>query len=259
MPTHILPIRVEKAPLYCADDRILLGEGLFETVRVDEGRPCYSYLHWQRMHQAAMTLGIPFDLSSKKWHEQLLRCIQVAKIQGLLEHGHTSSLLLEAFRYPLHQQALCLVSAPWLRDARNPIYRLKSVNYLESILARRYALEHGADDALFYNLEHYVTETTIANLFIIKQNQIYTPLLSNGVLAGIIRARILCLCRDLMINCSEINIDKTTVHEVDAMFVTNALQGIRVVRSVDGRHVPVGNPLVTLLQQILATDKLRWD
>lgn len=269
MLTNILPISVEKPPLFSADDRILLGEGLIETIRVDKQQPCYPQLHRQRMYQAAKSLGIPFDVSSGVWHEQLLRCIHVARIQsggikvilsggradrGLDARGDTSLLSFEAFSYPNHRQALRLVSARWLRDAKNPIYQYKTVNYLESILARRQALANGANDALFFNLEHRATETTIANLFIIKHDQIFTPMLEHGILAGITRARVLCLCKDVGISCVETAIDTTSIAKADAVFVTNALQGMRSVESFDGSHIPVQHPLVTSLRHLLVED-----
>ncbi len=270
MPTHILSIG--KSAAFISSDRIFLGEGLFETIRVDQQRPCYSQRHWQRMRQGASSLGISFDLSSERWYEQLIHCIQVATInvrgikvilsggcapRGLDVHAETSTLLFEAFTYPHHRHALRLVSAHWLRDAKNPIYQVKSVNYLESILARRQALACGADDALFFNLDRHATETTVANLFIIKNDQLFTPMLANGVLAGITRSRLLSLSASSGIICTETSIDSAMVGEADAVFVTNALQGIRSVKSFDGSGVSVHHPLVTLLQDLLATDEVR--
>ncbi len=268
MPTDILDI--EKKTGFAADDRIFLGEGLFETMRVDQQRPCYSQLHWQRMRFAAGLLGIPFDLTHGLWYEQLMGCIHGARIddggikiilsggrasRGLDAHGETSSLLFEAFTYSSPRSALSLVSAPWRRDANNPIYRLKSVNYLESIVARRQALACGADDALFFNLEQHATETTVANLFIVKQDNVYTPKLADGILAGIIRDRLLSLCQHSGISCEETSIDTTTIREADAIFVTNALQGIRSIKSFDGSPVPTHHSLVSLLRNLLATDE----
>ena len=269
MPTQILPITVGASASFRTDDRIFLGEGLFETIRVDLQRPCYPQLHWHRMRQSAMFLGIPFELTSNVWCEKLVECIHVSQIhtggikvilsgggapRGLVAHGDTSSLLFKAFTYPPPWQALRLASSRWLRDARNPIYQLKSVNYLESIMARREALACGADDALFFNLDHHATETTIANLFIVKQDRLLTPMLGDGVLSGIIRDRLLHLCLGSGIDCIETSIDSTTIGEADAVFVTNVLQGIRLVKSFDGNRMPLHHPLIALLRQLLATD-----
>lgn len=258
---------------FFSDDRIFLGEGLFETIRVVQQRPCYPQLHWHRMRSAAAALAIPFDLSSDMWYQALVDCIKMAKLntggikvilsggrapRGLDAYGSAPSLVFDAFTYQSHRQALRLVSAPWLRDASNPIYQLKSVNYLESILARRQASAVGADDALFFNLEHHVTDTTVANLFIVKKEQLMTPLTENGVLAGIIRERILSLSQKVGISSTQKSINHTMVTEADAVFVTNSLQGIRSVKSIDGHDVPIRHPLVNLLKHLLATDEMRW-
>lgn len=269
MPTQILPIGIEPQPSFLDDDRIFLGEGLFETIRVDEQQACYPLHHWQRMYQSANLLGIPFDLSFKTWLQQLAQCISIAQIKtggikvilsggsaprGLDARGDTSSILFKGFRYKPQRSALRLVRAPWLRDANNPIYQLKSVNYLESIMARRHALSCGADDALFFNLKSHLCETTIANIFLVMQGQLFTPSLEDGVLAGIIRGRLLNLCDDLGIACNETALDSSMLRKADAVFVTNVLQGIRSVKSMDGHPVPTHHPLITQLRQLLAKD-----
>ncbi len=262
-----------KSASFCADDRIFLGEGLFETILIDQQRPCYSSLHWQRMRQAAILLGISFEVSFDLWSQQLAHCIQQAGIndggakvilcggkapRGLDVCGVNSSLIFEAFRFQPNQQAMRLLSAPWRRDARNPIYQLKSINYLESILARRKAIASGADEALFFNQENYATETTVANLFILKQDQIFTPKLTDGLLAGIIRDRVIALCQGSGTNCTEISIDASMIVKADAVFVTNALQRIRFVESFDGNELPVHHPLVITIENMLANDEARW-
>ena len=274
MAAPILPMGVGARPSFTAGDRIFLGEGLFETIKIDQGQPCYSEWHRQRMSQGALSLSIPFEVSSQCWHEQLINCIQVADIKhggikvilsgknaprGLEAMSDVSSLLFEAFTYTHTEEALQLVSAPWLRDAKNPIYQFKSVNYLESILARRHALASGADDALFFNQAYQATETTVANLFLIKEERVLTPMLTNGVLNGIIRGRVLRLCSDFGIGATELAIDARTIVTADAVFVTNALQGIRSVKSFDGHAVAVHHPLVSNLRDLLASDSKRWD
>lgn len=269
MPTHIFPSHLDKIASFSADDRILLGEGLFETIRVEQSRPCYSALHWQRMSTAAKLLELPFDVSQEIWLAQLMHCIETAKIhtggvkailsggrapRGLVARGDTSCLSFEAFSYAHQDKALCLISASWLRDAKNPIYQLKSVNYLESILARRQAVERGADDVLFFNLEHHATETTTANLFIIKDNHVFTPSLASGLLGGVTRGRVICLCRESGIACMETAIDSAMISKSDAAFVTNSLQGIQSIKSFDAHLFPIQHPLVVSLQDLLAKD-----
>jgi 4-amino-4-deoxychorismate lyase len=271
MPTQIL--NNKKKPSFTTDDRIFLGEGLFETLGVEQRRPLYPQLHWQRMREAASVLNIAFDVSYTVWCEHLNACIQEAKIntggvkvilsggcapRGLDRHADISSLGFDAFFFNPEQHPLRLISAPWLRDAKNPLYRLKSVNYLESILARRHAKIAEADDALFFNMELHATETTVANVFIIQQDKLLTPLLTDGALAGTIRARVLLLAKKAGISAIETSIDKKTIANADGIVVTNALQGMRTVKSFDGVSVNTEHPVVRCLQHELAVDEIRW-
>lgn len=274
MPTHIFPINIESTPSFHPDDRILLGEGLFETIKVEQSRPCYSELHWQRMSYAAKSLALCFDISYEMWHSQLMQSIQILQIQtggikailsggraprGLTAQGETSCLSFEGFNYlPEEKSTFRLMKAGWLRDAKNPIYKFKSVNYLESILARRQALTCGADDALFFNLDHFATETTVANLFIIKQDQVLTPARSNGLLAGIMRERVLCVLSNAGIDYAETEIDGAMICDADAVFVTNVLQGIQPVSSFNSHEIPTLHPYLTLLRSLLAKDGARY-
>lgn len=257
-------------PILTIDDRIFLGEGLFETLRIVGSKPQYPEYHWQRLKNAALFLNIPFDVPLKLWFDKLNDCISVKKLKeggvkailsggsaprGLVEQAKEPHLIFDAFEYSINTQALNLISAPWQRDAKNPIYQLKSVNYLEAILARRHAIAQGADDVLFFNFEHHATDTTIANLFIIKNNQLITPALYCGVLPGIIRQRLLALCKERDLNCTELELVKETIVQADAVFVCNALQGIRPIRTFDGNYFDVEHPIIKLLQEILARDK----
>ncbi|KTC90978.1 aminotransferase class IV [Fluoribacter dumoffii] len=249
------------------DDRIFLGEGLFETLKVEGAKPCYANLHWQRLSESAPKMGIPFDLSYEQWLEHLLHKIKRDNLyhgglkailsggsapRGLGAHGQISHLAFQTFNYTVETHPLRLVSASWLRDENNPVYQVKSVNYLEAILARRQANATGADDALFFNLQHHATETTCANLFLIKNQSLMTPPLGDGVLPGITRSRVLQLSTQQGIMCKEISLTKPMLEEADALFVTNSLQGIRPICSLDNREFNVSHPLLNQLSSFLS-------
>lgn len=253
------------------DDRIFLGEGLFETLKVDSSKPCSAYLHWQRLSHSAKQLGIPFDLSFDDWFDYLVAQIKHDNLyhggikailsggsapRGLTKQGKISQLIFQTFNYAFSEQPARLISAPWLRDEANPIYRLKTVNYLETILARRHAQLLGADDVLFFNTRHYVTETSCANLFLIKNNDVLTPGLEHGVLPGVTRSRLLSLCQQAQVNCIETDVSKSMLGTADAVFITNSLQGIREVHSLDDVVFPLKHPLIKQLNSLLSIDEL---
>lgn len=274
MPTHIFPLNTPTKACFDTDDRIFLGEGLFETIKVESKNPLYASYHWERMCVAAKILQIRFDVSKPLWLSCLSQCIQAAKLQtggvkvmlsggcaprGLATQSELSCLSFQAFGYTPDQSSCTLLSVPWRRDSKNPIYQLKSINYLENILARRHANSLGADDALFFNTDQHATETTVANLFLIKGGELFTPAAHEGVLSGIIRNRLLSLGRHDGIPCHEWSIDKKAIREADAVFITNALHGLRAVSLVDGFSFSVPHPMMSHLQDLMNNDPCRFD
>lgn len=248
------------------NDRIFLGEGLFETLKVDNFQPCFSELHWQRLNDSAHRLGISFTLSKKEWQQLLLNKIEQSQLdkggikailtggvasRGLLAQGTNNQLLIQSFSYLAQLTPLRLTSASWRRDANNPIYQLKTINYLEAIMARREAIRNGADDALFFNTRYQVTEATCANVFIIKDGCLITPPQSDGVLPGITRFRILNHCLRFAIPYTECSITAEMIFSAEAVFLTNSLQGIVYVSSVDKRQFVIKHPLVERLIALL--------
>ncbi|WP_419420325.1 aminotransferase class IV [Legionella sp. D16C41] len=247
-------------------DRLFLGEGLFETIKVLDGVPCYAELHWQRLHQSANFLSIPFDLSLPAWLDELSSYIKASNLQnggikavlssgsaprGLTAKGTTPYLFLEAFNYQCDFSPIRLIRAPWLRDSNNPIYKIKSINYLEAIMASRYAKEQGAHDVLFFNLDNFALETTVANLFLIIDQQIITPPLSCNILPGITRNRILKLCKRLNKPYLETMISTAMLANADAVFVCNTLQSIRSVKALDKFNYNEHHPLIDKLRELL--------
>ncbi|ASQ45251.1 aminotransferase class IV [Legionella clemsonensis] len=251
------------------DDRVFVGEALFETLRVAHGKPCYAKLHWQRLQQSAALLKIPFDVSFERWLKTLLQCIQARSMQnggikitlcggsaprGLTAKAMESRLIFDAFNYIKKTQPLKLISVPWVRASNNPLYQIKSTNYLEAIIARRRAEDAGADDVLFYNEKYQPTETSVANFFIIKKNTLYTPDLKCGLLPGIIRQRLLTISQANAIACVEEELDKKALTDADAMFTCNALQGLCAVSTLDHVTFSTSHPLMELLEDLLASD-----
>lgn len=233
-------------------------------------KPCYAKEHWQRLSLASSFLTIPFTLTYEVWTEKLKEFIHLKKLKqggikallaagkaprGLVECSSESWLIFSAFNFLQNIKPLKLVSANWQRDANNPIYQIKSINYLEAIMARRIAQQAGAEDVLFFNLQNHLTDTTIANFFIIKNDCLFTPSISCGVLPGIVRQRLFILCEKQGIECKEVELDKKSLSQADAAFTSNALQGIRPVQSVDEFDFNVNHPLISLLQKLLLIDQ----
>lgn len=252
------------------NDRLLLGEGLFETIKVQEGHPRFPELHWQRLSTAAQWLSIHFTLLKKEWSNLLYATIQKDSLvdggikvilsggiapRGLLMQGQESQLVVDSFTCTVEKKAVSLLQASWLRDANNLLYQFKTVSYLEAILARREAMQRGADDALFFNTQHHVTEATCANIFLINDGCLITPPQNDGVLPGITRLRILNHCRRLGIEHKEQSINLAFLKQAEAVFLTNSIQGIQYVKSLDGWSFASTHPIVEHMDYLLAEER----
>ncbi len=262
-----------KAFTLAANDRIFIGEGLFETIKVAQSIPLFSELHWHRMSLSAQDIGLDFVLSVEDWNCMLLKKIQEEGMldggikviftggkaaRDLIAKGQDNQFLLHCFSFSQYLKPVHLIEAPWTRDANNPIYQVKTINYLEAIFARRIAKEKNADDVLFFNNQAYVTEASCANIFFIQDDKVLTPSLSDGVLAGITRSRILNHCQQLNIEYDELSITREIMDQAEAVFLCNSLQNIYSVCSIEQKKIPINHSIVNQLKTLLAEEEKQY-
>lgn len=256
-------IITDKIYLSCRD-KIFQGVGLFETMQVIAGRIIDIEQHWARIAKGAKYLQIDFALSYESWQKLLVNelaknpdanAIKFILTAGEASRGLASSsanpeYIIQAFSYNKRTTPLKIKRAFWNRDKNNPIYKYKSVNYLEAVLAMREAKADGFDDAYFLNQDGNITETTIANIFVLKNNRLYTPPITDGVLPGITREKIITIADNLGIPCYRESIKEELLYEADAVFTCNSLQGIILVEkinSVSTSVTRVNNKLINAL------------
>ena len=127
-----------------------------------------------------------------------------------------------------------------LHNAVNPA--IKSLNYLNNILAKIEANNAGVEEAIMLNADGYVAECTGDNLFIIKGNQLLTPPLAAGALYGITRATAMDLGRELGLKVSEPNLTRYDLYVADECFLTGTGAEIIPVVKIDGRVIGTGQP-----------------
>ncbi|MCC5791732.1 MAG: aminotransferase class IV [Legionellaceae bacterium] len=240
-----------------SSSRLLLGEGLFETMRFAGSTVFASYLHWQRMKMSAQDFAIPFALSFSDWQVALRKAVEASALasgglrlvlmngaaeRGLQQQALQSDALLQTFPHTAATKPVRLIAAPWQRDARNPVYQHKSINYLEAIMAQRYALAQQADDCLFLNMDGEATETGTANIFAFIDQCLCTPSLASGVLPGVARRLILDGARQAGLAVAERPLGMADLQGAEMLFISNALQYIRPVAVVEGRPLPLTHP-----------------
>ena len=120
--------------------------------------------------------------------------------------------------------------------------RVKSLNYLNSVLAKLEARQRGADEALILNLAGNVAEASVANVFVVRGGELRTPPATDGALEGITRQTVLELAGTLGIPAREHTLGRFDLFAADEAFLTGTGAGIVPVRSLDGRPIGSGRP-----------------
>lgn len=253
-------------PCLSARDRgFTLGDGLFETLRVRRGRIVNLDRHLARLRRGLDLLGFDLPWSSGDLAAALAATIAangladaavrltvsrgVAAARGLLpplEPRPTVAIDATPFAgYPadLAERGLRLVTSAIRRNEWSPVTRVKSLNYLDSVLARREAAAAGADEAILWNTGGQLAGASAANLFLWIGEILVTPDPAAGALPGTTRDLILSeLAPSARLNAVERSVDPGELTAATEAFLTSALLGILPVGSVDGRPIGSGQP-----------------
>jgi branched-chain amino acid aminotransferase len=255
-----------RAPFDFADRGLLLADGLFETILVIGGTPFLLDAHLERLARGAESIGMPCDrdvvLSAVRdlaGAQAEPAVVRVTVTRGAGPRG----LRPPAAANP----TVFATSAPWSpalafkpqtlavsairRNASSPLSRLKSLSYLDNVLALEDATRGGADDALLLSTNGNVACTSAANLFVVQGDRLSTPPLSDGVLAGTMRACVLALAPDVGLNAEKKSLSLDDVRKADAAFSTNSVRLVSPIAAIDGESVGTasGERLVALLME----------
>jgi branched-chain amino acid aminotransferase/4-amino-4-deoxychorismate lyase len=127
------------------------------------------------------------------------------------------------------------------RNDQSPASRLKTLAYLDNVLARAEARDRGADEAVMLNTAGEVACAAAANLFWLAGDRLFTPALACGVLAGVTRATVIAAAPALGLSVAEVRAGPEALSQADAVFLTNSLIGVRSVSDFEGRAIGVSD------------------
>ena len=231
------------------DDRgLLLGDGLFETVLALDGKLVGLGAHLDRMAAGCAAMGLPpLDRpQAERLMGEVLAAVAAprAAVRLTLTAGSGGRgldrpetleprLFASASASPLPSGPARLITSSVRRNEGSPAARLKTLAYLDSVLARREARERGGDEALMLNSRGEAACAAAANVFWVSQGRLFTPALECGVLAGTMRARVLAAAGRLGLEVAEVHALGETLGGAEAIFLTNSLIGVRAVSSLD--------------------------
>ena len=246
------------------DHGLLYGDGIFEGIRFYNGRVFRLEEHLERLWDSARSICLEIPIGRGEMTEALLETIRqndlregyirlvVTRGVGNLGLNPTQckrpSIIIIATTIALYSKEVCekgltVVTCATRRTgsaALNPA--VKSLNYLNNVMARIEANLAGADEALMLNEAGNVAECTADNVFIIKRGQIFTPPISAGALRGITRAVVFDIAAELGLRISEIDITRHDVFVADECFLTGTAAEIIPVIKADSRVIGTGKP-----------------
>jgi aminodeoxychorismate lyase len=248
------------------DRGFMYGDGLFETMRVVNGRPFRLAQHLERLAHGADFLKIKCPFSPEELRDfagQLIRknktpgaILRVTLTRGPGERGYTPDLdgkpavVMTLHTAPSLKNMIqwTLATSSFRVPASDPLAAFKTMNKLTHVMARIEAIGMGADEALLLNTKGEVAETAGGNLFWISRNQVCTAPIGCGALPGITRAVVLEICQSLGIQADQRVIKPGALRKSEGIFVTQSALGIVPVAALDGKPV-ASSPLVDRIRR----------
>ncbi|MFQ6035001.1 MAG: branched-chain-amino-acid transaminase [Sedimentisphaerales bacterium] len=246
------------------DHGLLYGDGVFEGIRVYNRRIFELQAHIKRLYESAKAIRLEVPMSRNK----LISAVEkTAEANGVIdgyirlvvtrgvgtlglnpficEDGRLFIIADNIQLYPeeLYEKGMRVISATTVRN--HPLAlppQIKSLNYLNNILAKIEALDNDVPEAIMYNHEGYVAEATGDNIFIVKNGVIYTPPVETGALEGITRAVVIKLAQQENLQVVEKNLTKVDLYICDEFFLTGTAAEVIGIVEIDGRVVGDGKP-----------------
>ncbi|MCK9432899.1 MAG: branched-chain-amino-acid transaminase [Candidatus Omnitrophica bacterium] len=277
----------ENAKISVFDHGLLYGDGVFEGIRAYNRRVFKLKEHIVRLYESAHSIMLKIPLTQEQMIKALLDTLKVNKLDNAYirlvvtrgvgdlgldprkckEHGSVIIIADKIALFPeeFYTRGMSIVTVPTVRNMPEMVNpQIKSLNYLNNILAKIEAVNCGYDEAIMMDSMGYVAECTGDNLFIVKKGELYTPPQCMGTLRGITRDAILEISRKNKIPAHEHVITRHEVYISDECFLTGTAAEIMPVVKVDGRVIGKGKPgsftlrLLKKFQELTAKDGVKY-
>jgi branched-chain amino acid aminotransferase len=246
------------------DHGLLYGDGVFEGIRVYGGKIFEADAHIRRLYNSAKAIRLTIPITPQQFTAAI---DQTAKANGFTDcyvravvtrgAGYLGlnpnkcsnpcvfiiTDLIELYPGEMYEKGMSIITSSLVRNHPNALSpRVKSLNYLNNILAKIEAVDAGVPEALMLNGEGNVAECTADNIFIARGGQVLTPATTDGILEGITRAAIIDLCAKLQIPCVEKSLQRYDLYVADECFLTGTGAEVVPVTKIDGRPIGNGQP-----------------
>lgn len=254
----------DKAMVSVFDHGFLYGDGVFEGIRCYNGNVFKFAEHIERLYNSAKAISLEIHLTKDELKNAVTDTLKTNNLKdsyirlvvtrgvgklGLDPFNCTKSQIIiitdtiQLYSKELYEKGLDAVIVNTIRNhsrALNPT--VKSMNYLNNILAKIECINAGAAEGIMLNADGNVTECTGDNIFIVKNNEILTPPVSAGILIGITRNVVIELANESGIHVREEQLIPGDLYNADECFLTGTAAEIIPVVNIDGRKIATGKP-----------------
>jgi branched-chain amino acid aminotransferase len=249
------------------DHGLLVGDGVFETLRVYGGKPFAWTRHLDRLEHSAAGLGLepPAREMLRDAAEAVLRAngLDEARVRITVTGGEQPlgserrdspvTVVVAATQVRDVAASIDVVLVPWTRNERGATAGLKTISYAENVRALAYAQARGAGEAVFGNNRDELCEATGSNVFVVRDGRVATPPADAGCLLGVTRALVIEQCAELAIPCEETALPVGVLARADEAFLTSTVREVQAITHVDGTALPhAPGPVTTRLRAAFA-------
>jgi branched-chain amino acid aminotransferase len=250
----------DEATVSPLDHGLTTGDGVFETIKVENGRPFAVRRHLERLVRSAVGLGLPTpDVAAIEAGIEAvvepgmqfarLRITYTGGVSPLSSDRGTSgpTILIATQEIERPSATSAIVTVAWVRNERSAVAGLKTTSYAENVRALAYAKERGGSEAIFANTIGNLAEGTGSNIFCVYDGELVTPTLESGALAGVTRGLILEWFGGV-----ERDVPLEQLFEAEEIFLTSTTRDVQGIHRVDDRDLPAPGAITAQVAKIFA-------
>lgn len=246
------------------DHGLLYGDGCFEGIRIYNGRVFRLTEHLERLYESARSICLTIPISIEEMEKATVDTVAANKLRDgyirLVITRGVGSLGLNPYQCPKpgiiiiasgitlypkerYETGLNLITCATRRPATAALSpQVKSLNYLNNIMAKIEAIQAGCEEGIMLNEQGYVAECTGDNVFVLKRGQVYTPTIASGALNGITRMAVIEVMREMGLQVHEVTMTRHDIYTADECFLTGTAAEVIPAVQYDRRLIGDGKP-----------------
>lgn len=267
-----------EAKISVFDHGLLYGDGVFEGIRIYNGRVFRLTEHLKRLYACAKAICLTIPISFEEMEKATVDTVAANGLRDgyirLVVTRGVGSLGLNPYQCPkasviiiaaniklypteAYTTGLKLITCATRRPAPAALSpQVKSLNYLNNIMAKIECMQAGCDEGIMLNEQGYVAECTGDNVFIIRNGEVYTPTIASGALDGITRGAVIQIIKGMGIPVHEVTMTRFDIYTADECFLTGTAAEALPAVSLDRRDIGTGKPGTVTLKIVEAFKKL---